>query len=110
MLKSKLLWAIILGVATSILLAEAKIHFGFSPWETRIFGALTAPGAHLASSLNTPGALMNGWERFWRGLAFACNLVVYAIFWYLFLSIVTYRRSRQDPYNHENTMVPPVTR
>ena len=110
MLKSKLLWAIILGVATSILLVETKIHFGYSPWETRIFGMLTAPGAHLASSLDVPGALMNGWERFWRGLAFACNLLVYVVFWYVFIWIAGYRRSRQQPYDHENTLVPPIPR
>lgn len=110
MLKSKFLWAIILGIVTSVLLVEAKIHFGYSPWETRIFGMLTAPGTHLATSLNQPGALMNGWERFWRGLALTCNLIIYVIFWYLFICIVGYRRSRQQPYDHENTLVPPITR
>ncbi len=39
MLKSKLLWAFILGVVTSVLLVEAKIHLGYSPWETRILGS-----------------------------------------------------------------------
>lgn len=110
MLKSKLLWAIILAIATSALLVEAKIHFGYSPLETRIFGVLTAPGTHLASSLNQPGVLMSGGQRFWAGLALACNWVIYVFFWYIFLSIVTYRRSRQAPYDHDNTLVPPLTR
>lgn len=110
MLKSKLLWAIILAIATSVLLVEAKIHFGYSPLETRIFGVLTAPGTHLATSLNQPGVLLSGWQRFWTGLAFACNLVIYILFWYICVGIATYSRARKQPYDHDNTLVPPVTR
>ena len=110
MLKSKLLWAFILGVATSILLVEAKIHLGYSPWENRIHGVLAAPGTHLATSLNTPGALMSGWQKFWTGLAFTCNLVIYILFWYLCIWISWYTRFRRHPYDHENTLVPPITR
>ena len=63
MLKSKLLWAFILGVATSVLLLEAKIHLGYNPWETRILGALSAPGTHLATALNQPGAVVHAsWD------------------------------------------------
>lgn len=111
MLKSKLLWAIILGVATSVLLIEAKIHLGYNPWETRIHGALAWPGTHLASALNTPGTLFQGWPKFWVGLSFACNLLVYVFFWYAFIWIFSYRRSRKQPYDHdENTLVPPIPR
>ena len=110
MLKSKLLWAIILGIATSVLLIEAKIHLGYSPWETRIQGTLAWPGTHLATALNAPGTLFQGWPKFWVGLAFTCNLLVYIFFWYAFIWIFGYRRSRQHPYDHENTMVPPITR
>lgn len=109
MLRSKLLWAIILGIATSVLLVEARIHYGYSPLETRISGVLTAPGTRLATSLNQPGVLMSGWQTFWTGLAFACNLLVYAFFWYAFIWIAGYRRSRKQPYDHDNTLVPPLT-
>jgi len=110
MLKSKLLWAFVLGVATSVLLLEAKIHLGYSPWETRILGALAAPGTHLTTALNTPGTLFQGWPKFLFALSFACNLLVYVFFWYAFIWIVGYRRSRKQPYDRENTLVPPVPR
>ena len=109
MLRSKLLWAIILGIATSVLLVEAKIHYGYSPLETRIAGVLTAPGTHLATSLNQPGVLMSGWQRFWTGLAIACNWVIYVFAWYILLWIVTFGRAHRDPYNHQDTMVPPLS-
>lgn len=110
MLKSKILWAFVLGVITSALLLEAKIHLGYSPWENRILGALAAPGTHLAISLNTPGTLMSGWQKFWTGLAFSCNLLIYILFWYLCICMIGYFRSRKHPYERENTLVPPTLR
>jgi hypothetical protein len=110
MFKSKTLWALVLGVATSVLLLEAKIHFGYNPWETRILGVLAAPGTHLVTVLDTPGTLLAGWSKFWAGLAFACNLLIYSFFWYACIWIFGYRRSRQEPYERENTLVPPITR
>ena len=110
MLKSKILWAFVLGVVTSALLLEAKMHLGYGPWETRILGALSAPGAHLASSLNQPSALMSGWQKFWTGLAFTCNLIIYTLFWYACIWITWYARFRRHPYDHQNTLVPPITR
>jgi hypothetical protein len=110
MLKSKLLWAFVLGVATSVLLLEAKIHLGYNPWETRALGVLGAPGTHLVTALNQPGVLLAGWTKFWAGLAFACNLLIYAFFWHACIWLFSYRRHRQEPYDRENTLVPPLTR
>ena len=110
MLRSKLLWALVLGVATSVLLWEAKIHFGYNPWETRIDGVLAAPGAHLVTALNQPGVLLAGWTKFWVGLAFACNLLIYAFFWYACIWILGSLRHRQQPYDGDNTFVPPIPR
>ena len=110
MLKSKLLWAFILGVATSVLLFEARVRLGYSPWETRILGALAAPGAHLVTALNTPGTLFEGWAKFWVAISFTCNLLIYTFFWYACIWIFGYRRARKHPYDHGNTFVPPVTR
>ncbi|HKD49958.1 MAG TPA: hypothetical protein VKB90_04125 [Candidatus Acidoferrum sp.] len=111
MLRSKLLWAIILGIATSVLLIEAKIHLGYNPWETRIQGALVWPGAHLVTALNTEGTLFQGWTRFWVGLSFACNLLVYAFVWYVCLWILGALIHRQQPYDGgDNSFVPPITR
>ena len=110
MLRSKLLWAIILGVATSILLIEARIHLGYNPWETRIQGALVWPGTHLVTALNTEGTLFQGWTKFWVGLSSACNLLIYVFVWYALIWIFGYSRSRKHPYDHENTMMPPLAR
>jgi len=110
MFKSKILWAFILGVVTSVLLLEAKINLAYSPLWTRILEALTAPGTHLVDALNKPGGLMAGWSRFWAVLAFTCNFLIYTIFWYAVIWITGYARSRQHPYDRENTLVPPITR
>jgi hypothetical protein len=110
MLKSKILWAFVLGVVTSALLLEAKINLGYSPLWSKILAVLSAPGIHLVGALNQPGALMNGWQKFWTGLAFSCNLFIYFIFWYLCIWMISYLRTRKDPYERENTLVPPLTR
>ena len=110
MLKSKMLWAFILGVATAVLLLEAKINFGYSPLWTRIAQALSVPGAHLVNALNAPGGLLAGWTRFWAGLALACNFLIYTFFWYAFIWIIGYARARRHPYERESTLVPPIFR
>jgi hypothetical protein len=110
MLKSKILWAFVLGVITSALLLEAKINLGYSPLWSRILEVLSAPGTHLATSLDQPGVLMSGWQKFWSALAFTCNLLVYILFWYACIWITWYARFRRHPYDHENTLVPPITR
>ena len=43
-------------------------------------------------------------------LAFTCNLLVYILFWYACIAITRYARSRQNPYDRENTLVPPIAR
>jgi hypothetical protein len=108
MLKSKLLWAFVLGGVTSVFLTEAKINLGYGPVWTRVLDVLTAPGTRFAATLNAPGVLMQGWTRFWAAAAFVCNLLVYFVFWYAFIAITSYLRSRRNPYDRQNTLVPPV--
>ncbi len=110
MLRSKLLWAFVLGVITSVILFEAKINLAYSPVSTRVLDALAAPGTHLVGLLNTPGTLTESWTRFWRVVAFTCNLLIYVFFWYACIWITSYARGRRHPYDHENTLVPPLTR
>ena len=107
MLRSKLLWAFVLGVITSVGFIEAKINVGHSVALTRILDVLTAPGTRFVSAINAPGALIAGWPRFLATLAFTCNLLVYFIFWYACIAITSYARSRQNPYDRQNTLVPP---
>jgi len=110
MSKSKILWAFVLGVVSSVLLFEAKINLAYSPLWSRIPHVLTAPGTHLVSALNTPGALMADWTKFWATVAFICNLLIYTFFWYALFTAIGYLRTRQNPYDRENTLVPPLTR
>jgi hypothetical protein len=110
MFRSKIFWAIVLGVITSVLILEARIHLAQDLVETRILYALAAPGTHFVSMFNTPGALTEGWTGFWRVVAFACNLLIYAFFWYACIWITGYLRERQHPYDRENTLVPPILR
>jgi cbb3-type cytochrome oxidase subunit 3 len=110
MLKSKVLWAFVFGVITSALLLEAKINLAYSPLWSRVLEVLSAPGTHLTTWLNQPGVLMQGWEKFWTGLAFTCNLLIYILFWYACIWITAYARTRRHPYDRENTLVPPLTR
>jgi hypothetical protein len=110
MFRSKILWAIVLGVVTSVLILEARINLGYSPVGTRILYALAAPGTHFVGMLNTPGSLTEGWTRFWRVVAFTCNLLLYIFFWYAWIWIASYLRERQHPYDRESTLVPPSLR
>lgn len=110
MFKTKIVWALVLGVATSVLLREARINLAYSPLWRRIPHALTAAGTHLVAALNTPGALLGDWTRFWAAVAFTCNLLIYVLFWYALFGTIGYLRGRQNPYDRQNTLVPPITR
>ena len=110
MFKSKILWALVLGAVTSVLLLEAKINLAYSPLWRRIPRVLTAPGTHFVAALNMPGTLMEGSTRFWAVVAFTCNLLIYILFWYALFRIIAYYRGRQKPYDRQNTLVPPITR
>src|SRR5215469_12535444 len=111
MLKSKILWALVLGVATSVLLVKAKINPAYSQLWGRIRHVLTAPGTHFAAALNTPGTLLGGSTRLWAGVAFACNLLIYVFCWYALFWTIGYVLGRKDPYERQNnTLVPPITR
>jgi len=70
MFKTKILWALVLGVVTSALLREAKINLAYSPLWSRIPHVLTAPGTRFVAAINMPGTLMEGSTRFWAGVAF----------------------------------------
>lgn len=83
------------------------MNLGYGVAWTRILDVLTAPGTHFVSAINGPGSLIAGWPRFLATLAFTCNLLVYFIFWYACIAITSYARSRQHPYDRQNTLVPP---
>lgn len=106
MFKMKTLWALVLGVATSVLLREARINLAYSPLWRRIPHLLTAPGTHLVAAINTPGTLLGSSTTLWRGVAFTCNLLIYVLFWYALLSIIGYLRGRRNPYDRQDTLVP----
>jgi hypothetical protein len=110
MFKTRILWALVLGVVTSALLREAKINLAYSPLWSRIPHVLTAPGTRFVAAINMPGTLMEGSTRFWAVVAFTCNLLIYILFWYGLLRMIGYLRGRRNPYDRQDTLVPPITR
>ncbi|HEX8835793.1 MAG TPA: hypothetical protein VF748_02565 [Candidatus Acidoferrum sp.] len=109
MFKTKIIWGLVLGAVTSVLLREARINLGYSPLWRRIPHVLTAPGTHLVAAINTPGTLLGGSTILWRAVAFSCNLLIYVLFWYALLSTIGYLRGRRNPYDRQDTLVPPIT-
>ena len=105
MFKSKILWALVVGVVTSVLLREARINLAYSPLWSRIPHLLTAPGTRFVAAINTPGTLMEGSTRFWAVVVFACNLLIYVLFWYGLFRVIGYFRGRRNPYERQNSLV-----
>ncbi len=106
MFRTRIFWAIVLGVVTSVLIFEARTNLPYGEVGGKILSGLVAPGARLVAAVNTPGTLLEGWARFWSGLALACNFLTYLFFWYACIWTVGYLRSRRHPYDREATLVP----
>ena len=110
MFRSKILWAFVLGVATSVLIFEARINLGYSPVWSRVVEALATAGTHFANAIFPSGIPEGGWGKFYAALAFSCNFLVYTFFWYACLWLTGYLRQRQRPYDRQSTLVPPSLR
>src|SRR5437667_10324906 len=108
MFKSKILWALVLGVVTSVLLREVKINLAYSPLWSRIPHVLTAPGTRFVAAINMPGTLMAGSTRLWAGVAVTCNLLVYILFWYGLLRMIGYVPGRRTTSARPHPVVPPL--
>jgi drug/metabolite transporter (DMT)-like permease len=106
MLRSKLLWAIVLAVVTTVLIVEARSNLQFSPLGSRIVHAVATPGAYFVGRLHPPDLLAGRWTRWSAALARTCNFLVYAFFWYACIWMTSYLRARQHPYDRSNTFVP----
>jgi hypothetical protein len=110
MFRSKIFWGSVLGVATSVLIFEGRINLGYSPLWNRVAEALTVPGTRFANAIFSSGVPSGIWVKVWSALAVACNLVVYAFFWYACIWVASYLRQRQHPYDRQSTLVPPSLR
>lgn len=106
MFRSKILWGSVLGVVTSVLTFEGRIKLGYSPLWSRVLELLTVPGTHFANAIFSSGVPGGIGAKVWVALAIACNLVVYAFFWYACIWIASYLRRRQHPYDRQSTLVP----
>ena len=109
MLRTRIFWAIILGVITCALLFEAKNYASYSPLATRTRDVLTAPGARVVAAVYPPGSSTLLSEHFWEGLSLSCNFLLYAFFWYFCIWLVGYLRARRDPYER-GTGLPQLSR
>jgi hypothetical protein len=106
MLRSKILWAIVLAVFTSVLIFEARTSLQFSPLGNRILHAVATPGAYFVGMLHPPDLLAGGWGRWSGAIARTCNFLVYLFFWYACIWMTSYFRTRRHPYDRGNTLVP----
>ena|SRR5215471_2016373 len=110
MLRTRIFWAIVLGIVSAALIFEARTRLVLGAVGGKILHALAAPGARLVVLLNQSGFVLSGWGRLMAGLAVACNFLVYLFFWYACIWLVGYFRGRRHPYEHESTLVPPSFR
>ena len=110
MFRSKIFWGLVLGVVTSVLLFEGRIHLGYNPLWNRVLEALAIPGARFASYIFPSGVPDGVWAKFYSALAIGCNLLAYAVFWSVCLWIAVSFRERQHPYDRQSTLVPPSFR
>ncbi len=110
MFTSKVFWAIVLGIITSVLLLEAKINLAFSALRARALQMLAVPGAHFVTAITSRAGLETSGTRFWGAVAFACNLLCYFVFWYACIWLAGYLRARRHPYDRQSTLIQPVRR
>jgi hypothetical protein len=110
MFRSKIFWGSVLGVVTSVLIFEGRINLGYSPLWSRVSEVLTLPGTRFANAIFSSGVPDGIWAKFWSALAVACDLMVYAFFWYGCIWIASYFRERQHPYDRQTTLLPPSLR
>jgi hypothetical protein len=99
-----------MGVVTSVLIFEGRIKLGYSPVWSRVTEVLTVPGTQFANAIITSGVHDGIWAKLWSGLAIACNLMVYAFFWFGCIWTVSYFRERRHPYDRQPTLLPPSLR
>jgi hypothetical protein len=104
MLRSKLLWAIVLAVVSTVLIVEARSNLQFGPLGSRIVHAVATPGAYFVGRLHPPDLLAGRWTRWSVALALTCNFLVYAFFWYACIWMTSYFRTRRHPYDRGNTL------
>lgn len=110
MFRSKIFWGSVLGVVTSVLLFEGRINLRYSPVWSRVLEVLAAPGTRFANAIFSSGVPDGSWAKVWSGLAIACNLMVYAFFWFGCIWMASYFRERQHPYERQSTLMPPSFR
>ena len=110
MLRSKILWGSVLGVVTSVLIFEARINLEQSTLWSRVSDVLSLPGMRFANAFFPSGVPDGSWAKFCTALAIACNLMLYAFFWYGCIWIASYFRERQHPYDRQSTLLPPSLR
>lgn len=104
MLRSKILWAIVLAVVTSVLIFETRTSLQVSPVGDRILHTVAKPGAYFVGLLHPPDLLPGGWERWSVGIARTFNFLVYLFFWYACIWITSYFRARRHPYDRTNAL------
>lgn len=81
MTKKILLWAVLLGAATSVMIGLAETFLPNSGVKGIVIDALALPGAFIAGFYYTEGLHTGRGAPSWGYVVIALNFVVYVLFW-----------------------------
>jgi hypothetical protein len=92
-LKRPLLFALVLGIATSFLIGVAAIRLPYSEARDAVTDALTLPGGLIARLVYPAGVHTGRGAPNWGLVAWGANVAVYILFWYVLQRLARYFRS-----------------
>ena len=95
-MKRRLLLSLALGIATSFLIGQAK-YLPYSETRDAITDALTLPGGFIASLVYPEGIHTGHGTPDWAVLAGGTNVILYVLFWFVGLKIISGIRGRSGP-------------
>ena len=102
-MKGRILLAMALGAASSILIGLAK-HLPYSETRDAITDGLTLPGGFIASLVYPEGIHTGHGAPNWALLAGTSNVIVYVLFWYASQEIIV--RIRGGRHRHDGSDTP----
>lgn len=97
-------WSLSLVASTVILIGLIETSLPYSPLRDRITDTLEIPALWILSLFFPQGIHTGSGVRYWAYYAFATNLGVYTLFWYLCFNFTRYllvRKSKNDSESKE---------
>jgi hypothetical protein len=96
MTKKLLLWGVLLGAATSIMICLAELYLPNNIEKESVMDVLALPGAFIASIYYTEGVHTGGGAPYWGYAVMVCNFLVYVLFWLLVFAAAKHTLNRHD--------------